>query len=130
MDATTARFQVTLWAPDPRMYGEVHDFAGGTAAVNRGNFPARPQLIVSGTATSGYTVTGPDGRKVTVTKALTAGAPHTIDFAKGGLYVGDVRQLRAISVYQPWTVGPGLPGVTATVNNGATLIQRVTDTYI
>jgi hypothetical protein len=127
---SVASYSFEVWAPDPRMYGEVREFAGGVVAVQYGNFPARPQLIVSGTAASGYTVTGPDGRKVTVTNALTSGAPHTIDFAKGGLYVGDVRQLRAISVYQPWTVGPGLPGVTATVNNGATLIQRVTDTYI
>lgn len=125
-----ARFMLSLVAADPRKYGEVHDFLGGTVAVNRGNFPARPQLIVSGTAAGGYTVTGPGGRRVVVTKALTSGSPHTIDFAKGGLWVGGVRQLRAITIYQPWEIAPGLPGAVATVNNGASLIQRVTDTYV
>jgi hypothetical protein len=125
-----ASYSFHAWAADPRMYGEVREFTAGQAAVQYGNFPARPQLVVSGTAASGYTVTGPDGRKVTVTKALTSGAPHTIDFAKGGLYIGGVRQLRAITVYQPWEVGPGLPGAVATVNNGVYLVQRVTDTYV
>ncbi len=125
-----ADWSLKLRAVDPRKYGEVHDFPGGTVAVNRGNFPARPQLIVSGTAAAGYTVTGPGGRRVVVTKALTSGAPHAIDFAKGGLWVGGVRQLRAITIYQPWEIAPGLPGAIATVNNGASLIQRVTDTYV
>jgi hypothetical protein len=125
-----ASYSFEVWAPDPRMYGEVHDFPGGTVAVNRGNFPARPQLIVSGTAASGYTVTGPGGRRVVVTKALASGAPHTIDFARGGLWINGVRQLRAITVYEPWEIAPGLPGATATVNNGAALIQRVTDTFV
>jgi len=124
------RFMLSLVAADPRKYGEVNDFPGGTVAVNRGNFPARPQLIVSGTAAGGYTVTGPAGRRVVVTKALTAGAPHTIDFASGGLWIGGVRQLRAITVYEPWQIGPGLPGASAVVNNGLSLIQRVTDTYV
>lgn len=125
-----AEFRVQFWAPDPRMFGEVRDYAAGETAIQYGNFPARPQLIVSGSAASGYTVTGPGGRSVVVSKALTSGQPHTIDFARGGLYVGGVRQLRAMTVYEPWTVGPGLPGAVATVNNGVSLVQRVTDTYV
>jgi len=125
-----ARYSFEVWAPDPRMFGEVHDFPGGTVAVNRGNFPARPQLIVSGSAAGGYTVTGPGGRRVVVTKALASGAPHTIDFARGGLWINGVRQLRAMTVYQPWEIAPGMPGATATVNNGAALVQRVTDTFV
>lgn len=124
------RFLLQFVAADPRRYGEVHDFPGGQVAVNRGNFPARPQVIVTGAAAGGYTVTGPTGRRVVVTRALTAGAPHTIDFARGGLWIGGVRQLRAITVYEPWEIAPGLPGVSAVVNNGLSLIQRVTDTYV
>lgn len=129
-DPRVADFQIQLWAPNPRMYGEVHDFPGGQVAVNRGNFPARPQLVVSGTAVGGYTVTGPNGRRVVVTKALAAAAPHTIDFATGGLYVAGVRQINAITIYEPWDVPPGLPGVTASVSNGLSLVQRVTDTFV
>lgn len=125
-----ATYQLQLWAVDPRKYGEAHDYPAGVPAVQYGNFPARPQLVVSGSSSGGYTVTGPDGRRVVVTKAITSGAPHTIDFAQGGLYVDGVRQLRAISIYEPWTVGPGLPSVTAGVSGGLDLVQRVTDTYI
>ena len=127
---TECPFSLTLWAADPRRYGEVNEFAAGEAALTRGNFPARPQLIVSGTAAGGYTVTGPGGRQVVVTEPLVSGQPHTIDFARGGLWIGGVRQLRAITVYEPWEIGPGLPGATATVDNGASLIQRVTDTFV
>ena len=125
-----ARFFLQFRAPDPRKYGETVDFPGGEKAVQYGNFPARPDLIVTGTAASGYTVTGPGGRRVVVTKALTAGAPHTISFAKGGLWVGGVRQLRAISMYEPWTVPPTAVGAVATVDNGVSLVQRVTDTFV
>lgn len=123
------RFLLQLVAADPRRYGEVNDFPGGAVAVNRGNFPARPQLIVSGTAAGGYTITGRGGRRVVVTRALTSGAPHTIDFARGGLWIGGVRRSRSITVYEPWEIPPGMPGAVATVSNGLALIQRVTDTW-
>lgn len=125
-----ARYAFEAWAPDPRMFGEVHEFAGGQAAYHYGNFPARPQLVVSGSSSSGYTVTGPGGRRVVVTKALTSGSPHTIDFVTGGLWIGGVRQLRAITTYQPWEIPPGLPGVAASVSNGLSLVQRVPDTDV
>lgn len=127
LDATTARFLVTFWAADPRTYGEVHDFPAGEVAINRGNFKATPRLLV-GAGSGGYTVTGPNGRVVTVATA-PAGA-HEIDFTNGGLFVGGVRQVGAITVYQPWTVPPGLPGVTATISGSRSLVQRVTDTYV
>lgn len=128
LDATTARFLVTFWAPDPRMYGEMHDFPAGVEAINRGNFPASPRLMV-GAGSGGYTVTGPGGRQVVVGSA-PAGA-HYIDFANGGLFTAaGVRQVGAVTVYQPWTVGPGLPGVTATITGSRSLTQRVTETFV
>lgn len=127
LDATTARFLVTFWAPDPRMYGEVREFAGGVAAVQYGNFPATPRLLV-GAGSGGYTVAGPGGRRVVVTSA-PPGA-HEIDFATGGLFSGGVRQVGAISIYQPWTVPPGIPGVVATISGSRTLTQRITDTFV
>lgn len=115
-------------AHDPRIYGDVVDFVGGTAAVNRGNFPATPRLMI-GAGTGGYTVAGPNGRVVTVGTAPAAA--HYIDFAMGGLFTAaGVRQPGAITVYQPWTVGPGLPGASATISGSRSLSQRVTDTFI
>lgn len=125
-----ASYSFEAWAPDPRMYGEVREYAAGEAAVQYGNFPARPRIIVSGVAEAGYTVTGPGGRRVVVQRPLTASQPHTIDFVKGGLYVGGVRQLRAITVYEPWEIPPGVPGVVTTVNGSRTLRVQVTDTFV
>lgn len=128
LDATTARFLVTFWAPDPRMYGEVDNFTGGVEAVNRGNFPATPRLLI-GAGSGGYTVTGPGGRQVVVGSAPAG--EHYIDFATGGLFTAaGVRQVGAITVYQPWTIPPGIPGVTATISGSRSLVQLVTKTYI
>lgn len=125
-----ATYQLQLWAVDPRKYGAVHEFAAGTPAVQYGNFPARPTLVVSGSTSGGYTVTGPGERRIVVTRALTPSSPHVIDLARGGLYIGGVRMARSISIFEPWTVGPGLPAVVASVSSGLTLVQQVTDTYI
>ncbi|WP_404474851.1 hypothetical protein [Microbacterium aerolatum] len=123
-----ARFALFLVAADPRKYGDVHEFPAGQVAINRGNFPATPRLMV-GAGSGGYTVTGPNGRQVVVGTA-PAGA-HYIDFVSGGLFTAaGVRQVGAITVYQPWTIPPGVPGVTATISGSRTLTQRVTDTYI
>lgn len=123
-----ASYSFEVWAPNPRMYGDVHEFPAGQPAINRGNFPATPRLMV-GAGSGGYTVTGPNGRQVVVGTA-PAGA-HYIDFASGGLFTAaGVRQVGAITVYQPWTIPPGVPGVTATISGSRSLTQRVTDTYI
>lgn len=128
LDATTARFLVTLWAADPRIYGAVHDFPGGQVAVNRGNFPATPRLMI-GAGTGGYIVTGPGGRTIVV--ATAPAAAHYIDFVSGGLFTGaGVRQVGAMTRYEPWDIPVGLPGVAASINGARTLAQRVTDTYI
>lgn len=127
LDATTARFLVTFWAADPRTYGDARDVPGGSTAFQYGNFKATPRLLI-GAGAGGYTVTGAGGRVVTVTTAPTGA--HEIDFTTGGLYLGGVRQVGAISVYQPWTIPPGLPGVTATITGARSLAQRVTDTFM
>lgn len=128
-DPTIAEFQIQFWAPSPRMFGKVTDFAAGTPAVSRGSFPATPRLLI-GAGTGGYTITGPNGRQIVVGASAPAGA-HYIDFAQGGLFTAaGVRVPGAMSVFQPWTVGPGLPGVVASITGARSLVQRVTDTYI
>lgn len=123
-----ARFALFLVAADPRKYGTTAEFPAGSAAVHYGNFPATPRLLI-GAGSGGYTVTGPGGRQVVVGTA-PAGA-HYIDFASGGLFTAaGVRQVGAITVYQPWEIGPGGPGVVATITGSRTLSQRVTDTFI
>lgn len=124
---TEAVFQIQFWSPDPRLYGAVQEFPAGVPAVHYGNFPATPTLLV-GAGSGGYTITGPSGRVVTV--AAAPAAAHVIDFATGGLFLNGVRQVGAISVYQPWEVPAGLPGASASITGARSLVQRVTDTFI
>ncbi|MEU4016175.1 hypothetical protein AB0E56_13030 [Microbacterium sp. NPDC028030] len=122
-------FLVQMVAADPRKYGEVRDFPAGSAAIHYGNFPATPRLMV-GAGSGGYTVTGPGGRVITVNSNAPAEA-HSIDFVTGGLFNGaGGRVPNAITVYQPWSIPVGLPGVTATITGSRSLAQRVTETYI
>lgn len=122
-----ASFQIQFWAPNPRKFGEVRDFAAGVPATHFGNFPATPRLLI-GAGAGGYTVTGPGGRVVTVGTA-PAGA-HEIDFENGGLFLNGVRQTNAIDVYRPWKIPVGIPGVAASISGARSLTQRVPDTYI
>jgi len=122
-----ARYRIGVYASDPRLYGESRDYVAGTPALNFGNFEATPELRV-GAGTGGYTITGPGGRVVTVTAAPAAA--HVIDFAAGGLFLNAVRQPNTISVFQPWTVPVGLPGVVASISGARSLVQRVTDTFM
>lgn len=123
-----ARFLMQFVAADPRKYAEVREFPAGVPAVHLGNFPATPRLMI-GAGSGGYTITGPAGRQIVV-DAAPAG-PHYIDFANGGLFTENgMRQAGAISVYQPWTVPVGAPGVTVSISGSRSLVQRVTDTFI
>jgi len=122
-----ARFVIQFVAADPRKYGEVREFPAGAEAIQYGNFPATPRLLI-GAGSGGYTVTGPAGRTVVVSTAPAAA--HYIDFATGGLFTtAGVRQVGAISTYRPWDIPVGIPGVTATISTARSLVQRVTDTY-
>lgn len=122
-----ASFQIQFWSPLPQKYGEVRDFAAGVPAYQLGNFPATPKLLI-GAGAGGYTVTGPSGRTIVV--ATAPAAAHEIDFVNGGLYLAGVRQLGAITTYQPWSIPPGLPGVAASISGARSLTQQLPDTFI
>ena len=124
-----AKFFLQFVAADPRKYGELRTFADGEAAFHYGNFPATPRYTVLGTAETGYTVTGPGGRQVVVQRPLAPSAPHVLDFATGGLYIGGSRVMGAITKYEPWSIPPGSE-VTAVVNGSRTLRAELADTFI
>lgn len=124
----TARLRLTFRAADPRRYGRLNTFPEGPV-FHRGNFPASPTLKVSGSRPEGWTVTGPGGRRIVVTRALEAGRPHTIDLATGGLYVNGARVLGGVITYEPWVVPAGR-SVTHSVTSGLSLESGVPDTYM
>lgn len=119
-----------LRAANPRLYGATHSFSGGdlSAIEHAGNFPATPRCVVAGSSGGGYTVTGPGSRIVTVTEPLVSGHPHTLNFAKGGLYIDGSRVLGGFTAYQPWAVPKGTTVAAST--SAGTLTVEVEDTYI
>lgn len=126
-----ATFELQLWADDPRWYGKERTVgpAGAVAAINRGNFPALPVLVVTGSSPGGYTITGPNGGQIIVNAALTSGVPHEYRMREARLYVGGSRVLGGVTRARLWAVRSGLPTTTMTVSAGQ-LTSRLNDTYL
>lgn len=134
--STDARFQLQLKFADPRLFGESRAFAAATSLSlqHYGNFLSLPVLEVTGSMPSGYSVNGPDGRKFTVTQALTAGQTHRIDMNTGRLYRNGVLQVGWVSRTETWGIPAGSLGVPYTLApvSGTGLISApsVLDTFI
>jgi len=140
--ADTPEFDPEIWGQrsqyliqfkfaNPRLFGSSKSFASGESAYHYGNFPATPVFTVSGTM-SGYTINGPGGKKFTVTAAVTAGNPHTIDMATGLLTVGGVTVFGAVSRADTWAIAGGAQVVNTLVplTGSGTLAAKVTDTFL
>lgn len=114
-------FEMFFRAPDPFKYGD--PITAGPAQsvefVNRGNQPAVPTLTVTGASPGGYTVSGPDGRQVVVTRALQAGIPHRFDTRLARLYVGGAHVLGGVSKADFFDLPMGASNVS--VSNGLSL---------
>lgn len=125
-----AKYRVQVWCPSPFLRGESRKFtgSGSVSAFHYGNTPAPMVTTVSGTATSGYTLTMPGGT-VTVSRLLTSGNPHKLDLASGVLLVGGNRYLGGLGVFNPAPLKPGAPS-TVSVSGGLTLSVEVVDTFV
>lgn len=125
-----ASYRIGVYAQDPRLYGEVREFATGDAAYHMGNFPASPELFVSGPKPSGYTVTGPSGRQYIVTEPLGAGQTDRIDLMTGWLYRDGALLTGGVSQAQVWALQSGGPSFVHTITGGSGLTVRVADTFM
>src|SRR5690606_17219 len=77
-----ASFQVQFWAPDPRRYGVLRTFPGGSNVYHRGNAPAFPVVRI-GSGAASYDMTW-QGRTFRVSGA-TCGGVHGVDMRSGRL---------------------------------------------
>lgn len=127
---STARWTMSWWFPDPRKYGEAFSFgpASSVTVVNRGNFAAEPRFRVTGSAPGGYTITGPSGNEIVVSRALTSGAPHEFDMADMRLYVDGTRVLGGVAKADRFGLRTG--SQTVTVSGGLNLTVTGRETYI
>lgn len=133
---TTARFQIQLWAADPRLFGASQSFAGVSGelvwAHHYGNFTASPKVRVSGSMHSGYTVWGPGGRRFTVTVPVVSAFPHTIDMHTGLLWVNGAVVHGAVTFADTWGVPAGgrVEYQLTPVEGSGSLLVTVEDTFI
>lgn len=133
--SNAASFQLQLWCPDPRKYGNSKTFvldAGATVQVHhRGNYGAMPKFIIRGDAPS-YTLTI-NGWNYAVSKALQTGKPHRIDYANGKLYVNGTLTQNSLGNTNVTTIPPGASvgcGLFLTAGGTGSADMTVTDTYI
>lgn len=120
-----ARYDLELWAPDPRRYGELRTFSGGSNVYHRGNAPAFPLIrISSGAAT--YNVVSPGG--TFRVSGAPAGGEHVIDMRTGRLTRNGSPVLGAVVRAETWKLPPG-PRWTHSITAGSGLSVEVHDTY-
>lgn len=125
LDATTAQFQLTLWAADPRRYGNTNSFSPGSV-YHYGNFRAVADAVVTGPQSAPYTLTVA-GRQFTVTQALSAGQVHTIDTASARVRRNGALQSSVFSKAQSLIVAPG---VASTFSGPSSAVLKVRDTFV
>jgi hypothetical protein len=129
-----AEFALSIKFNRPQKYGKTNVTAADAQATSYhyGNFKATPVITVAGSMPSGYTVNGPDGKKFTVTRAVTAGNPHTIDMRTGNLSVGGSVVMSSVTRADLWAIPRGKSALQwlSPVSGSGTIQVRTLDTYI
>lgn len=129
LDATTARFLVTFFAPDPRRFGgpaRPEPFAVGGPVFHYGNHPAALKATVVGPVSAPYTV-AVGARQFTVTQSLTAGQTHVLDTETATVRRNGVVQSGVVSRAETLLVPPG---AASTFTGPAGTTGVVPNTYV
>lgn len=109
LDERTARFTMSVWAADPRAYGELNVSAPGESVKHYGNTGAWPTLSMTAQSNmhTGYTIHGPSGKRYVVTQPISTGQTHVIDMRTGWLSLDGVLQVGAVARADTWQVPAG-----------------------
>lgn len=128
-----APFKITLWCPDPRIYGAEYDFGPAPAVYVKqtaGTYPSRPRINVRATSSmlEGYGVNlmrdGAVLGSIRVQAPLAAGNTHVIDMAQGVVLSGATPILGGIQSGNAWEIPPaGTFYVHLAPNSGAGVIR-------
>jgi len=131
-----ASFQVQVWCPDPRKFGDTKTVAVATGApvsvFHRGNYNATPSFVVKGSMPGGYTITV-NGWNYAVTLPLVSGKPHTVDYNNGRLYVNGVLAQNSLGNTNTTPIPPGISvgvGLYPMTTGSGSADMTITDTYI
>lgn len=127
-------YEIVHRMSDPRKYGLTNKFTGASVRpFHRGNFPATPEITVTGSMPNGYTINGPQGKRYVVAQALSTGQTHRIDFNTGWLYRNDVLQQGVYGRVELWDVPGGQPSIVMSLapeSGTGSMVVRVRDTLI
>lgn len=99
-----ARYDVEVFAPRARRYGELRSFSNGNNVFHRGNAPAYPVVVIPDAGAS-YTVSA--GGQSFVVSGATSGGTHRIDLRTGRLTRNGTVQTGVVTRAESWTVDPG-----------------------
>ncbi|QJU54330.1 hypothetical protein SCB71_14385 [Herbiconiux sp. KACC 21604] len=107
---SVARYQLQMWAADPRKYGQAERFpTEGTATsvevFNRGNFPALPVYTIAGDMPNGYEL-GAGASRYRVSTPVTPGHPHTFCTRTGKHWVDGRPVIGGIERFDRWVIQP------------------------
>lgn len=120
-----ARYDVELWAPDARRYGELRSFTNGSNVYHRGNAPAFPVVRI-GTGAASYDITW-QGRTFRVSGAPSGGV-HRVDMRTGRLTRNGTPVLGAVVRAETSPLPPGARWSYA-VSAGSGVTVEVHDTF-
>lgn len=133
---TFAQWQLRLKCPDPRKFGASRTFLASVgvnaAAFHGGNYEAAPRFVVSGSMPGGYTL-WVGGQSFTVTRALTSGNAHTINYDDGRLRIGGSVIHGGLGTTSTPRIRPGTTAtvaITPVTTGTATAALTLLDTYI
>jgi hypothetical protein len=123
-------FSMTFWMPKPWKFGDrTESFANGEFAYHRGNTESVPYFRIGGDRPNGYTIAGPDGKSVVISRPVVPGILHEYNMTDGELYIGGLLVDGGIDRGDSWAI-PGGGGFAHTITGGGgsfeTLLRKVT----
>lgn len=132
-----ADFQIQLWCPDPRKFGETRTYtatvgANANGVRHYGNFSATPMFTVAGSMPGGYVLTIM-GLNFYVTWPLVSGQPHSINYADGQLWVDGIQIHGGLGITNTPDVPSGYAtalGIVPLTTGTATATLSLVDTFI
>jgi hypothetical protein len=99
-------FSLPLYCPKPQQFGDENSKTVPAGEVltarNRGNREGTATLTVTGNFPNGYTINGPDGKKIVVTRPVIN--PHVIDLANRVIRINGEVIEGGVTMFNSWTL--------------------------
>lgn len=131
-----AEYQLSIWLPNPRRYGETRRTLPAAANVqrtfeNRGNLAATGKFTVQGPQPSGYSIVAPGQPTFQVPSQLVAGSTDVVDMATGVVMRNGQPLIGVVVAPRVWSVpAAGVQTWSGALTGSGTITGEITDTYV